>query len=117
LGGLARATSKEIIEILKAIHPHLQPHVRIHLFGVARISAIPVLRHLGVTSFDSASPLRRTWLGSGANYHTLGTKMYSAVRIPPVSRHGVRIKHVIEVWRFSKELKNKKPSTTNEFFL
>lgn len=96
LGGLARATSKDIIEILKAIHPHLQPHVRIHLFGVARISAIPVLRHLGVTSFDSASPLRRAWLGSGANYHTLGTKMYSAVRIPPVSRHGVRIKRVIE---------------------
>jgi len=71
LGGLARAPSKEIIEILKAIHPHLQPHVRLHLFGVARISAIPVLRHMGVTSFDSASPLRRTWLGSGANYKKL----------------------------------------------
>jgi hypothetical protein len=68
LGGLARAPSKEIIEILKAIHPHLQSHVRLHLFGVARISAIPVLRHMGVTSFDSASPLRRAWLGSGANY-------------------------------------------------
>jgi Queuine tRNA-ribosyltransferase len=96
LGGLARAPSKEIIEILKAIHPHLQSNTRLHLFGVARINAIPVFRHLGVTSFDSASPLRRAWLGSGANYHTMTGKMYTAVRVPPVDGHGVRVKRLLE---------------------
>jgi Queuine tRNA-ribosyltransferase len=96
LGGLARATSQEIISILTKIRPHLTDKTRLHLFGVARINAIPVFRHLGVTSFDSASPLRRAWLGSGANYHTLTSKMYTAARIPPVDSHGVRIKRLLE---------------------
>ncbi|MDB9525231.1 tRNA-guanine transglycosylase DpdA [Oscillatoria sp. CS-180] len=96
LGGLARAQSKEIIEIMKEVRPHLTPNTRLHLFGVARINAIPVFRHLGITSFDSASPLRRAWLGSGANYHTSSSRMYTAVRIPPVDGHGVRVKRLIE---------------------
>ncbi len=54
LGGLARTPSQQIIEILKEIHPHLTSNTRLHLFGVARINAIPAFRHLGVTSFDSA---------------------------------------------------------------
>jgi hypothetical protein len=96
LGGLARERSPQIIEILKAIRPHLTPNVRLHLFGVARIDMIPTFRHLGITSFDSASPLRRAWLGSGYNYHSLSGKKYSAIRIPPVDGHGVRIKRLIE---------------------
>jgi hypothetical protein len=96
LGGLARAQSREIIEIMQEVRPHLTPNTRLHLFGVARINAIPVFRHLGITSFDSASPLRRAWLGSGANYHTASSKMYTAVRIPPVDGHGVRVKRLIE---------------------
>ncbi|MBD2425580.1 tRNA-guanine transglycosylase DpdA [Phormidium sp. FACHB-1136] len=96
LGGLARAQSREIIEIMQAVRPHLMPDTRLHLFGVARINAIPVFRHLGITSFDSASPLRRAWLGSEANYHTLSSKMYPAVRIPPVDGQGVRVKRLIE---------------------
>lgn len=96
LGGLARTPSKQIIEILKEVRPHLTPDIQLHLFGVARINAVPVFRHLGVTSFDSASPLRRAWLGAGANYHTQSGKMYTAIRIPPVNTHGVRAKKVLE---------------------
>jgi hypothetical protein len=96
LGGLARAQSREIVEIMQEVRPHLTPNTRLHLFGVARINAIPVFRHLGITSFDSASPLRRAWLGSGANYHTATSQMYTAVRIPPVDGYGVRVKRLIE---------------------
>ncbi|MEO1390274.1 MAG: tRNA-guanine transglycosylase DpdA [Cyanobacteria bacterium J06634_6] len=96
LGGLARAPSRQIIEILTEIRPHLKADTRLHVFGVARIDATPAFKHLGVTSFDSASPLRRAWLGSGANYHTDSGKMYTAVRIPPVDGHGVRVKRLIE---------------------
>lgn len=96
LGGLARAKTEDIIEILRAIQPHLKPHIRMHLFGVGRIDATLAFRHLGVTSFDSASSLRRAWLGSGDNYHTLEGEKYTAVRIPPVERSGLRIKRVVE---------------------
>lgn len=67
-----------------------------HIFGVGRINVIEDFRHLGVTSFDSASPLRSAWLDSKANYHTLSGETYAAVRIPPVEKHGVRIKRVLE---------------------
>jgi hypothetical protein len=96
LGGLARAGSLEILEILKSIRPHLTPKTRMHLFGVGRLNTIPAFRHLGVTSFDSASPLRKAWLDSAANYHTLTGKTYAAVRIPKAEGSGVRIKRLID---------------------
>lgn len=103
LGGLARAKTEEIIEILMAIKPHLKSDIKMHLFGVGRIDATLVFRHLGVTSFDSSSPLRRAWLGSVDNYHTLYDKKYTAIRIPPVERSGVRIKRVLEAGISDKE--------------
>lgn len=96
LGGLARTPSKQILEILKTIHPHLTSQTRMHLFGVGRLNAVPVFRHLGVTSFDSASPLRKAWLDSAANYHTFDGKTYAAIRIPRVDGAGVRIKRLLE---------------------
>jgi hypothetical protein len=96
LGGLVRTTSKQIIEVLKAVSPHLTSNTRLHLFGVARINAIPAFRHLGVNSFDSASPLRRAWLGSGDNYKSLVGEKYAAIRVPPVDGHGVRVKRLLE---------------------
>ena len=103
IGGVARTPSKQIVEILKAIRPHLTAQTRLHLFGVARLDAIPAFRHLGVTSFDSASALRRAWLGAGANYHDISGEMYTAVRIPPVDGHGVRVKRLVEAGVASRE--------------
>jgi hypothetical protein len=96
LGGLARAQSIEILEILQAVYVHLTPNTRLHLFGVGRIDLVPYLRHLGVTSFDSAGPLRSAWLDSNANYHSMNGKKYAAVRIPFVDKHSPRIKHLLE---------------------
>lgn len=96
IGGLARSPSKQIYKILEAVYPHLTSKTRIHLFGIARINTIPAFRHLGVNSVDSASFLRRAWLGSGANFHTISSKMYTAIRVPPVSDNGVRVKRLIE---------------------
>lgn len=96
LGGLARERSPKILEILQAICPHLTPNTRLHLFGVGRINAVPAFRHLGVTSFDSASPLRSAWLDSSANYHTLTGRTYTAARIPQVEKSSLRIKRLID---------------------
>lgn len=84
LGGLAYAKTQEILEILIAIRPYLTPTTHLHLFGVGRIDAVPLFRHLGVTSFDSASPLRKAWLDPATNYYTLSGKTYTAIRIPMV---------------------------------
>ena len=96
IGGLVHTTSKDIIEILKMIKPIIPDYLQVHLFGVARIEAIQPFAQLGVTAFDSASPLRRAWLGAGGNYFGIDGTKYAAIRIPPVDGHGVRVKRMIE---------------------
>ncbi len=96
IGGVARTPTREILEVLQEVYKHLTPTTRLHLFGVGRIDALPYFRHLGVTSFDSASPLRKAWFDAVENYHTLSGKTYAALRIPFVDKHSVRIKHLLE---------------------
>lgn len=95
IGGVARTPTKEILEILQEVYQHLTPTTKLHLFGVGRIEALPYFRHLGVTSFDCAGPLRKAWFDAVDNYHTLNGKNYAAVRIPFVDKHSPRIKHLL----------------------
>jgi hypothetical protein len=83
LGGLVRSKDAEILNILKKIRPLIRNGTKLHIFGVARLSLIIPFLNLGVTSVDSASPLRRAFLGSGEdNYWSQDGHHYSAIRIP-----------------------------------
>jgi hypothetical protein len=89
LGGIARAQTSVVVKILKSVYPLLkkkQSQVKLHLFGVARLEAIRLFRSLGVTSFDSASPIRSAWLGSKTNYRDSNWNGYSAIRLPFITR-------------------------------
>jgi hypothetical protein len=94
IGGMARSSDREIIETLQAIHPVLSQNRQVkmlHLFGVARRSLIPSLIHHGVTSADSAAPMRRAFLGrSQDNYWTEGEARYAAIRVPEVKEGGAK---------------------------
>ncbi len=81
IGGLVRSTTKDIIDILKSVQEELRSDTRVHLFGVNRPKYIGLFMSLGVTSFDSASPLRRAWIDGEKNYF-LGEDAYSAIRVP-----------------------------------
>ncbi|MBD3921009.1 queuine/other tRNA-ribosyltransferase [Paenibacillus sp. PR3] len=97
LGGLAREQSDRIYEILKEISPIIpNTNFRMHLFGVARdMRTMRSFHKLGVTSFDSSSPLRRAWLGTGHNYHAITGKHYTAIRIPEAKETAGRVKKLI----------------------
>jgi hypothetical protein len=98
LGGLARAKTEDIIEILKAIRPILQEDTDLHLFGVARDrenTEMKLFRQLGVTSFDSASYLRRAWMSATHNYFTEDGERYAALRISPVYPTSPRVKKIL----------------------
>jgi len=103
IGGLARSTSKNIYELLRAVRPVIPEYLELHLFGVARLKPLSAFRRLGMTSFDSASYLRRAWLASGTNYFTLEGTSYTAIRVPPVDGHGVRVKRMMEQSNRSKD--------------
>lgn len=81
VGGLVRSTNSEIINVLQAVQQELRPGVQVHLFGVSRPEHIQTFARLGVTSFDSASRLRRAWMDGQRNYF-LGDAAYTAIRIP-----------------------------------
>jgi hypothetical protein len=82
LGGLVRASTKEVMRTLEEVHQVIPPNVSVHLFGLARLNAMHQFAKLGVRSVDSASFLRRAWLGTGQNYLTPEGIFYSAIRIP-----------------------------------
>lgn len=94
IGGMARSKDQEIIKTLQAIYPILQekqPVQMLHLFGVARLSLIPDFIRYGVTSADSASPMRRAFLGTSQdNYWTVGEERFAAIRVPEVKEGGAR---------------------------
>jgi hypothetical protein len=104
LGGIARAPtghdnnnnsnnssvdSKTVYNIVQAAWLEIstwmketRKKVDLHVFGVARPELMYKISDFGVSSFDSASHLRKAWLASDKNYLTVEGKFYGALRIP-----------------------------------
>ena len=101
LGGLVRTNTPGIINLLQEVHKVVPENVKIHLFGIARFQAMADFVKLGVSSVDSASMLRKAWLGSDLNYLTL-SGWYSAIRIPQ-SEGSYRAKNIIKGGNISLE--------------
>jgi hypothetical protein len=94
IGGLVRTRTRQVLQVLEAVRAEVSADVSFHLFGLARLVAIPRMAELGVVSVDSASPLRRAWLGSNKNYLALDGEWYAAVRIPEVGK-SFRAKRIV----------------------
>ncbi|MDE0184990.1 MAG: tRNA-guanine transglycosylase DpdA [Candidatus Poribacteria bacterium] len=86
LGGLIRYTTAQVDEIVTAIMEDVvsrkHPPIKVHLLGVLRPQLLRKFRRFGITSFDSASYLRKAWLRSSMNYFGPDEKWYSAIRVP-----------------------------------
>jgi hypothetical protein len=93
IGGLVRSQTPEILRILQAVQPELRPGTQVHLFGVNRPEQIQTFASLGVTSFDSASRLRRAWMDGRRNYF-IGDAAFTAIRIPEAG--GLARKHQLD---------------------
>ncbi|MFZ5826720.1 MAG: tRNA-guanine transglycosylase DpdA [Bacillota bacterium] len=86
LGGLAFAKSQEVVDILAKISGHFPDDLYVHIFGVAREELLEPYSHLGVTAFDSATFLRRSWMSARDNYLDPTTgQWFTAIRVPPSS--------------------------------
>ena len=57
---------------------------------------------LGVTSVDSASLLRRAWMGSGQNYITMEGHFYTAIRVPAAGK-SFRAKRMVQEGRATRQ--------------
>ena len=83
LGGLVPLKSPEILEVLNAVSAVRHPESRLHLFGVTRLEHVRRFAGLGVTSFDSTSPLRQAFKEDRDNYYGK-SRTYVAIRVPQV---------------------------------
>lgn len=87
LGGMVRSVDNEIRATLEALSSILPRASRLHIFGVARLSILPDMIRYGVTSADTAAPIRRAFLGTGEdNYWLPNGQRYAAIRIPEVKQ-------------------------------
>jgi hypothetical protein len=84
LGGLARSNTRTVEAIVRAVRTVVPTEVKIHIFGIARLTLLPLFLELGIHSVDSAAPLRQAWLSALDNYYTLD-RTYAALRIPIAS--------------------------------
>lgn len=100
LGGLVRTSTKEILEVLATVHEVVPEHVKVHLFGLARIGSMKDFADLGVRSVDSASLLRRAWMGTGQNYLTIDGEFFTAIRVPEAGK-SFRAKRMVSEGRAS----------------
>jgi hypothetical protein len=84
IGGLVQYPSEFILHLLGEISSFTRGK-DVHLFGTVRPDYLKDFANLGVTSFDSASFLRKAWLRDGQNYLAPNKEWYSAIRVPQSS--------------------------------
>jgi hypothetical protein len=72
--------------VLQDVHRVVPDTVGIHLFGIARMGGFEQFAGLGVRSVDSASYLRRAWMGSGGENYLTDEGFYTAIRIPEAGK-------------------------------
>ena len=86
LGGLVRSSTKDVLAMLERVKSKVPADISLHLFGLARLNALPQMAKLGVRSVDSASPLRQAWFGAKDNYWASSGEHFRAIRIPEAGK-------------------------------
>ena len=94
IGGLTRSTTRQVRELVGGVMASLPSDMRVHVFGVARPAVHEFFLDAGITSVDSAAPLRQAWLSATDNYYAL-KRTYAAIRIPIADEERSRAKDTI----------------------
>lgn len=94
LGGMVPLKTRDILACLSAISAALERGTELHLLGVTRVESMNDFSDLGVTSFDSTTPLRQAFMDDRANYHTDDTA-YGAIRVPQVDGNPSLKRHIL----------------------
>ncbi|MEU8132143.1 tRNA-guanine transglycosylase DpdA [Streptodolium elevatio] len=83
LGGMVPLKTPEILACLDKINEVRRESTHFHLLGITRISHMEEFFERGVSSFDSTSAFRQSFMDERNNYHT-PERTYTAIRVPQV---------------------------------
>lgn len=105
LGGMAPLQIGQIIRILDAVRGVVPDAVRLHLFGFMKSDHIERLLPYRVESFDTTSPMLRSFKDARRNY--MGPRRwYTAVRVPSADENRVFKQDVLAGLRVQHELRD-----------
>ncbi|MCY3414356.1 MAG: hypothetical protein INQ03_22105 [Candidatus Heimdallarchaeota archaeon] len=105
IGGVAKTQTEQLLSILKTLKPIIEKenakreqNLDIHLFGVSRLRHVDKFMQAGITSFDSASELRKSWLSARQNYSSVNYQGYTAIRLPLIRKNklGTRYRKILD---------------------
>lgn len=86
VGGMVPLRAPQIKKALEAIRGAIGNDIGMHILGFAKAEEIASFSHLNITSFDTTSPLIRSFKDSNRNYYALkakgGLEYFSAIRVP-----------------------------------
>jgi hypothetical protein len=86
LGGTVLLKAPQIKSCLSAIRDAVPKEARLHILGFAKANEIESFAPLGITSFDTTSPLLRAFKDAKANYYLPAgdgrLAYYTAIRVP-----------------------------------
>jgi queuine tRNA-ribosyltransferase-like protein len=86
VGGMVPLKAPEIHACLDAIREAVGPDLKLHVLGFAKADQIHEFTRHGITSFDTTSPLIRSFTDEKANYYLpngdRGLLYFTAIRIP-----------------------------------
>ena len=83
LGGMVPLKTPAILACLRSIDDIRLPDTQLHLLGITRVESMHTFAAHGVTSFDSTSAFRQSFMDDRKNYHTADSA-YVAIRVPQV---------------------------------
>ncbi|MFA0415268.1 tRNA-guanine transglycosylase DpdA [Vibrio renipiscarius] len=101
IGGVVSLNSAQICNLLDEIRSQVHDSFVIHLLGIGRLDIIPHLIKRNVTSVDSTTPLKQSFLNEKKNYR-LGKETFCAIRLPQ-SFGNTKVKRAISSGKLSQE--------------
>ena len=81
MGGMVPLRTNDILEVVSTVNKIRKPSTQLHLLGVTRPKSMPEFASYGVTSFDSTSPFRQSFMDDKDNYYVVDST-YVAIRVP-----------------------------------
>lgn len=86
VGGTVPLKTPQLRACVAAIREAIPPRTRMHVLGFARADEIASFTGYGITSFDTASPMIRSFKDASKNYYLPGgdgrLSYYTAIRVP-----------------------------------
>lgn len=86
VGGMVPLRTPQIMVAISAIRDALPAEAKLHILGFAKADDIDAFAPLRITSFDTTSPLLRSFKDKKSNYYLPGEggklQYYTAIRIP-----------------------------------